>query len=133
MVEDTPIAGMTAKRKAVLEAVRASKGHLTAADIWERARALEPRISFATVYNAVHYLCDAGLLIEIPFGDGASLYDARTDRHDHAHCKQCGSIVDYECGVAGEVTRRVALDTGFLADEVHITVVGVCADCRTKH
>jgi Fur family peroxide stress response transcriptional regulator len=132
MVQETPIAGLTAKRKAVLEAVRESKGHLTAADIWERARTLEPRISFATVYNAVHYLCKAGLLIEIPFGDGASLYDARTDRHDHARCTHCGRMVDYDCGVASEVAREVALNTGFLADEVHITVVGVCAECRTK-
>jgi Fur family peroxide stress response transcriptional regulator len=123
---------MTSRRRAVLEAVQQSKGHLTASDIWERARGIEPRISFATVYNAVHYLCDSGLLIEIPFGDGASLYDARTDRHDHARCTRCGGIVDYDCGVATDVIKQVALEKGFLADEVHITVVGVCATCRAS-
>jgi Fur family transcriptional regulator, peroxide stress response regulator len=133
MEQQTTVTGLTSKRRAVLEAVRQSKGHLTAADIWERARGLEPKISFATVYNAVHYLCDSGLLVEIPFGDGASLYDARTDRHDHAKCTRCGGIVDYDCGVATDVIKQVALEKGFLADEVHITVVGLCALCRASN
>ena len=133
MEQQTAITGMTTKRRAVLEAVRESKGHLTASDIWERARAIEPKISFATVYNAVHYLCASGLLIEIPFGDGASLYDARTDRHDHAKCTRCGGIVDYDCGIATGVIKEVALEKGFLADEVHITMVGLCALCRASN
>jgi Fur family transcriptional regulator, peroxide stress response regulator len=130
-LEDTLVAGMTTRRKAVLEAVRASGGHVSASDIWERARAIEPRISFATVYNAVHYLSKAGLLIEIPFGDGATLYDARTDDHDHALCTKCGGIVDYDCGIATQAAMDTARKSGFLASEVRITVVGLCADCQS--
>ena len=133
MERQTAITGMTTKRRAVLQAVRESKGHLTAADIWERARTIEPKISFATVYNAVHYLCHSGLLIEIPFGDGASLYDARTEQHDHAKCTRCGEMVDYDCGVATDVIKQVALEKGFLANEVHITVVGLCALCHASN
>jgi Fe2+ or Zn2+ uptake regulation protein len=114
----------------VLEAVRESKGHLNASEIWERARALEPRISFATVYNAVHYLCEAGLLLEIPFGDGASLYDARTERHDHAVCTRCGRIADFHSATADAVAAEASMLTGFDATEVRIVLTGLCPDCR---
>ena len=122
--------GLTPRRRAVLEAVQTSKGHLSASEIWERARACEPKISFATVYNAVHFLCDAGLLVAIPFGDGASLYDARMDRHDHAQCTACGRLVDYECGLADDVAAQAAASTGFTASEVRITLIGLCPQCR---
>ncbi len=121
---------MTPRRRAVLEAVRDSKGHLSASDIWERARSMEPKISFATVYNAVHYLCNAGLLLEIPFGDGASLYDARMDRHDHAVCTDCGLLIDFHSDVADTVAVEAARITGFEAAEVRIVLTGVCPKCR---
>ncbi|HEY3266876.1 MAG TPA: transcriptional repressor [Armatimonadota bacterium] len=121
--------GLTPRRRAVLEAVRESHGHLSASEIWERARLMEPRISFATVYNAVHYLCDAGLLIAIPFGDGASLYDARVDRHDHAICSRCGRLTDFDCETAREVAARGAACTGYAVSEVRITLTGLCPAC----
>jgi Fur family ferric uptake transcriptional regulator/Fur family peroxide stress response transcriptional regulator len=125
---------LTPQRRAVLVAVRDSHDHLSASEIWERARALHPRISFATVYNAVRYLCDAGLLQHIPFGDGASLYDARTDRHDHAMCAHCGHIVDFAAPFVQDIGARAAKETGFVATEVCVTLRGICPDCqgRTK-
>ena len=49
-----------------------------------------PTISYATVYNSLRFLKEAGLVHEIKFGDGASRYDRETDRHDHAICNCCG-------------------------------------------
>lgn len=131
MTEARPVATLTPRRRAVLEAVRSSERHLSASEIWERAREAEPKISFATVYNAVHYLCDAGLLVAIPFGDGASLYDARVDRHDHALCTGCGRLVDYECALADDVAEQAAASTGFTPSEVRITLIGLCPECGT--
>jgi Fur family peroxide stress response transcriptional regulator len=132
MIEARHPPGLTSRRRAVLEAVQHSKGHLSASEIWERAREREPKISFATVYNAVHFLCDAGLLVAIPFGDGASLYDARMDRHDHAQCTRCGRLVDYECGLAADVAAQAAECTGFSPSEVRITLIGLCPECRRQ-
>lgn len=121
---------LTPRRRAVLDAVRESEGHLSASEIWERARAAEPRISFATVYNAVHYLCDRGLLVEIPFGDGASLYDARTDHHDHVVCSCCGRMVDCHLGHEQRISKEAADLTGYDIHEVRVLLTGVCPKCR---
>jgi Fe2+ or Zn2+ uptake regulation protein len=78
----------------------------------------------------VHYLCDEGLLVEVPFGNGASLYDARTDRHDHALCTGCGTIVDYDCTLAPTVAAQAAQATGFANPDVRVIVTGLCPTCR---
>jgi Fur family transcriptional regulator, peroxide stress response regulator len=130
--EGGPDCRLTPQRRAVLVAVRDSHDHLSASEIWERARALQPRISFATVYNAVRYLCDAGLLLHIPFGDGASLYDARTDRHDHALCTRCGHIVDFAAPFVKDIAARAASETGFTATEICVTMRGTCPDCQGR-
>ena len=75
---------LTRQRKAVLDVVRAGDTHPTAAEIFEQARKAMPAISFATVYNSLRYLKQAGLVREVAFGNGASRYDRETDRHDHA-------------------------------------------------
>src|SRR5687768_16038417 len=66
---------LTPQRRAVLRVVAESAEHLTANEIFEAARRELPSISFATVYNSLKYLKEAGLLREINFGKGSSLYD----------------------------------------------------------
>ena len=81
---------MTPQRRAVLQVVSESAEHLTAGEIYEAARRVLPTISFATVYNSLKYLKEAGLLGEISFGKASSRYDRETARHDHAVCTCCG-------------------------------------------
>jgi len=75
---------LTNQREVVLRVIRDVKKHLTAIEVFAEAKQLLPSISFATVYNSVRYLKDAGLIAEIQFGNGASRFDAMTHRHDHA-------------------------------------------------
>src|SRR5215472_6793134 len=84
---------LTRQRRVVLEVVQAGDTHPTASEVFERARKKMPTISFATVYNSLRYLKEAGLVREVTFGSGASRYDRETDRHDHAICARCGKLV----------------------------------------
>src|SRR3712207_3960473 len=87
---------LTPQRQAVLRVVAESAEHLTAAEIFEAARHALPSISYAPVYNSLKYLKEAGLIDEVSFGNGASRYDRRTARHDHALCSRCGRLVDFD-------------------------------------
>jgi Fur family peroxide stress response transcriptional regulator len=60
--------GLTKQRQAVLRVIRASDQHLTAIEVFERARQLLPGIAFATVYNSLRYLKNEGLIGEVRFG-----------------------------------------------------------------
>ena len=51
---------MTSKRAAILQILRESEGHLTAEEIFARAKTRFPGMAFATVYNNLHALEEAG-------------------------------------------------------------------------
>ena len=126
------VSGLTPQRRAVLEAIRASDEHPTASEVFAAARKRLPSISFATVYNSLRYLKEAGLVREISFGDSASRYDRETDRHDHAICTSCGKLVDFDLPQTAELLRMAARKARFKAESVHLTLRGLCPDCREE-
>jgi Fur family peroxide stress response transcriptional regulator len=123
---------LTPQREAVLRVVNDSEDHLTANEIYEAARRLLPSISFATVYNSLKYLKEAGLLREITFGKASSRYDRETERHDHAICSCCGKLVDFDLDETAQLMRAAARRSRFKPESVHLTLVGVCPGCQTK-
>src|SRR5215467_13304735 len=100
--------GLTRQREVVLQVIREAQEHLTANDVFSRAKALLPSISFATVYNSLRYLKEAGHIAELQFGNGASRFDRMTSRHDHAICTSCGKLVDIEMDIPAEIVKRAA-------------------------
>ena len=122
---------LTRQREAVLRVIRESENHLTASEIYEAARKRLPSISYATVYNSLKYLREAGLVHEISFGvAGANRYDRETARHDHAICSCCGKLVDIDLPETVDLLRTAARQSRFKAQSIHLTLVGLCPDCR---
>src|SRR6476620_6199897 len=121
---------LTPQRDAVLQVILAREDHPTANEIFEAARQRLPTISYATVYNSLRYLKEAGLVHEIKFGDSASRYDRETDRHDHAICNSCGKLVDFDLPDAADLMQAAARKSKFQPASVHLTLRGTCPDCR---
>jgi Fur family peroxide stress response transcriptional regulator len=122
---------LTRQRRVVLEVVQSSDGHLTAAEIFAAARARLSSISFATVYNSLRYLKETGLIREITFGNAASRYDRETARHDHAVCTACGKLLDFDLAETTALMRLAARRSHFRPQSVHLTLYGLCPDCKT--
>ena len=123
---------LTPQRDAVLQVILARADHPTANEIFEAARQRLPTISYATVYNSLRYLKEAGLVHEIKFGDSASRYDRETDRHDHAICNSCGKLVDFDLPQTAELMQAAARKSRFKPESVHLTLRGLCVDCRER-
>ena len=123
---------MTPQRQAILDAVRSSHDHPRAADIYERVRTVLPGIAFGTVYNALHALADHGVILQLSFGDHASRFDGRTDRHDHALCVRCGELVDAVAPPAPAIIRQAAAEIGFAVHGYHTQLLGTCAACQDR-
>jgi Fur family peroxide stress response transcriptional regulator len=120
---------LTRQRNAILQAIREGEQHPTANEIFQAARLRLPTISYATVYNSLRFLKEAGLVHEIKFGDSASRYDKETHSHDHAICNECGKLVDFELPQAAELIQAAARKSKFKPESVHLTLRGVCPDC----
>ena len=124
--------GLTRQREVVLQVIRDADGHLTANEVFAAAKAKLPSISFATVYNSLRYLKDAGHINEIQFGNGASRFDKFTYRHDHAICTQCGRLVDIEMEHPAELVNKAAAYSGFQPESLEFTLRGICPECTKK-
>jgi Fe2+ or Zn2+ uptake regulation protein len=123
--------GLTKQREVVLQVIREADEHLTANEVFDNAKVLLPTISFATVYNSLRYLKDAGHIAEIGFGNGASRFDAMTSRHDHAICTKCGKLVDMEIELPTEVVDFASQFSKFKLESIELTLRGLCPDCNT--
>lgn len=124
--------GLTRQREVILQVIREANGHLTANEVFDRAKQLLPTISFATVYNSLRYLKDGGHIGEINFGNGASRFDAMTSRHDHALCTRCGKLVDMELELPVELVRLAAEFSKFKPESLELTLRGLCPECSDK-
>jgi Fur family ferric uptake transcriptional regulator/Fur family peroxide stress response transcriptional regulator len=131
-MEDLAISGLTKQRRSVLRVIRESNEHLTANDVFERARQLLPGISLATVYNSLRYLKKEGLIGEVRFGADCTRYDRELKRHDHAICNDCGKLVDLELSIPDRLIKEAARRSKFKAGSIEFTLRGLCPECRRK-
>lgn len=123
--------GLTKQREVVLRVIRRAEHHLTANEVFEEAKRLLPTISFATVYNSLRFLKEAGHIAEIQFGfSGANRFDAKTARHDHAICNKCGKLIDMDLKMPDELIKRAARLSRFKPESLELTLRGLCPECK---
>ena len=128
-VLETKDLGLTKQREVVLTVIRAADSHPTANEVFLAAQERLPSISFATVYNSLRFLKEAGHISEIQFGNGASRFDRMTHRHDHAICTKCGKLVDIEMDIPAELIQHAERECSFKTDSIEFTLRGLCPDC----
>lgn len=124
--------GLTKQREVVLTVIREADGHLTANEVFVDAKTRLPGISFATVYNSLRFLKDAGHIAEVQYGNGASRFDRITSRHDHAICTECGKLADIEMDHPEELVEKAAAYSNFKPESLEFTLRGLCPDCVSK-
>ncbi len=120
----------TKQRQLVLEAVKNSEDHPTAAQVYQRVRRRYPGIAYATIYNALRWWVQRGELREFTFGDAAARYDRNSDRHDHAFCTRCGRLIDVSVTLPKKTLEQVRRRTGLRITVHHVQFLGLCSPCR---
>ncbi|MGO9710783.1 MAG: Fur family transcriptional regulator [Polyangiaceae bacterium] len=134
MLRDLKRAGlkMTAQRLAIVKLFAGDESHPTAQDLFERLRGDFPTMSFATVYNTLDALAEAGLSGTLRLG-GAARFDPNVEAHHHAVCDRCGAVRDIpaETLAPSSATVRQLRKTagGFSVRAVERVYRGLCAKC----
>src|SRR3989441_2309006 len=104
---------LTRARRIILDVVRASEAHPSAAMVYRDVRRRLPRVSLATVYRNLRMLAAEGFLAER--ADEAGMrFDGNTRPHDHFTCLACRRIYDLpargEPGVPRPLSARPRLE-----------------------
>src|SRR5689334_4291214 len=81
----------SSKRDRILNIFLRQEGHLSADDLFDLVRRVEPGIGRATVYRTLQWMVGADIARKVDFGDGRSRYEPsyRHPRHFHLICTRC--------------------------------------------
>ncbi len=129
-MKETGSLGITKQRQAVLQVIQDSEEHLTANEVFDKARKIQPGISFATVYYSLRFLKEQGMIGEVRFGSDAARFDRTLDRHDHAICNECGKLIDLNLPIPDEILKKGERLSKFKADSIEVVLRGLCPDCK---
>lgn len=121
---------VTPQRRAVAEALAGEHVHLSADEVHERARAVLPEVSLATVYNTLRELVEMGELLELRVGGGPARYDPNVGTgHHHLLCTTCGTLIDVHPSGVEALDLPADQSHGYALEEIDITFRGRCPHC----
>jgi Fe2+ or Zn2+ uptake regulation protein len=121
----------TPQRLVILRELRRRAHHATAEQIGGAVREELPGTSIPTVYATLDLLVELGLARRIDAGAGPTLYDGRTQPHQHTVCRRCGRVDDLDGDLDADALLSAAVRTGFAARSVELVISGLCRDCVT--
>ena len=126
-------ARLTPMRRHVLAILAASHRPLGAYEIMDEAARSGPRPAPITVYRALEFLRDNGLVHRIE-SRNAFVACGRNHRPDalvaFLLCERCGAVGEAPAGAAGASLAAAARSAGFLPNLSVVEITGICAHCR---
>jgi Fur family ferric uptake transcriptional regulator len=123
----------TDQRDTIIAAAFSSDEHFTADELWDRALALDPRTSRATVYRTIAMLVEAGLLREIELGGDQAHYDPNflaRPNHNHLVCVDCGRVIEFEDNHLDVLNECLTRRLGFRPSRTSLHIEGCCEQLR---
>jgi Fur family ferric uptake transcriptional regulator len=121
---------VTPQRQLILDAICEGGGHTTLPEIYERVQAKAPDISRATVYRALDFFCQLGLVVAANIGGEHTVYEiAGATRHHHLACRKCGQVEQVEPDIMDTLFAKIESGQGFQVDMDHIVLLGICKRC----
>jgi Fur family ferric uptake transcriptional regulator len=120
----------TPQRRALVAVLAETDGHVTAAELIDRCRALDPATIPSTVYRTLDVLEELGAVRHGHGADGREEYHVQPDdEHGHLYCASCGGRWEIGERQAASIVRAFRKADGFDVDLSHVTVVGRCRAC----
>lgn len=124
---------MTAPRRAIVRALLAAGGHVTADELAGVVQTSHPDMAVSTVYRTMEVLQEAGLVEHLHLGHGPAVYHLTEHDHRHLVCEDCGRVVEVSEAEFDELARYVRLRLRFTIDGRHVALRGRCEHCAPLH
>ncbi|MEL6464521.1 MAG: Fur family transcriptional regulator [Pseudomonadota bacterium] len=105
---------LTQPRRVIAQVLEDSDDHPDVEELYNRASAVDPSISIATVYRTVKLFEEAGILDKLEFGDGRARYeDAERDHHDHLIDMNSGEVIEFVDAEIEALQEKIAEKLGY--------------------
>jgi Fur family transcriptional regulator, ferric uptake regulator len=117
---------ITEQRKVIAKVLSEATDHPDVESLHERASAIDPKISIATVYRTVRLFEEAGILDKHDFGDGRSRYEAAPEaHHDHLIDVETGKVIEFVDPELEALQRQIAEKLGYRLVDHRMELYGV--------
>lgn len=117
---------MTEQRRVIARVLSESQDHPDVELLYQRASAIDPNISIATVYRTVRLFEEANILERHEFGDGRARYeDAQKAHHDHMIDLKSGRIIEFHNEEIEALQRKVAEKLGYRLVDHRLELYGI--------
>lgn len=122
---------LTGPRLAVWQAISGLESHLTADEIADQVRAVDPTVNLSSVYRSLALFEELGLVRESRLGANEATHweAAHPDEQFHMKCKSCGQVEHHSCSLVAQVEEHLAHHHGFHAERIELLVSGLCGSC----
>jgi Fur family ferric uptake transcriptional regulator len=117
---------ITEQRRVIARVLSESTDHPDVEKLHDRAVAMDPGISIATVYRTVRLFEEAGILDRHDFGDGRARYEAAPEaHHDHMIDVETGKVIEFVDPELESLQRQIAQKLGFRLVDHRMELFGV--------
>lgn len=104
---------MTGQRRVILKTLESSEDHPSVESVFERAKAVDPTISIATVYRTLSLLEEMDLIIKREFNETFARYDTNTEHHHHMIDLETGEVIEFKNDELEKLKIQIAKDLGY--------------------
>jgi Fur family ferric uptake transcriptional regulator len=121
---------LTRQRRAVLDAIARAPSSLSAAQVYDAARAGCPELGLTTVYRTLEVLTEIGALRRVHGMDHCESFVPASAEHGHTVvCSGCGRVTEFTaCDMRG-VAEAASRQTGYRITGHFLQLSGLCAGC----
>lgn len=123
----------TSRRMVVEELLAREDHHVTAPELIDALRAVDPEVHESTVYRVLERLTELQVVEQVHVQAGVTVFHVTSGAHGHHHlvCTSCGAVTETGRELLDEAAARALDRHGFA---VHVdspaTLHGRCAACR---
>ena len=105
---------MTDQRRVIAQVLSDADDHPNVETVYQRANAIDDRISLATVYRTLRLFEEVDILERHDFGDGRARYEqADQDHHDHLIDVKSGKVIEFQNREIEQLQAAVAEKLGY--------------------
>jgi Fur family ferric uptake transcriptional regulator len=122
----------TRQRQVILEELRNTDIHPTAAELHGLVQIRLPKISLGTVYRNLELLVKNGMARKLDSGSAQARYDGDIHDHYHIRCVDCGRLDDIPVEATKTDPGRVTRMKGYKIVGYRLEFAGICKHCQGR-
>lgn len=124
---------MTGQRRVIAKVLEDADDHPDVEEMYNRASAIDDKISIATVYRTVKLLEETGIIERHEFRDGRARYEiVPENHHDHLIDLKTGNVIEFESAEIEALQEKIARELGYKLVDHRLELYGIPLNDKIK-